>query len=187
MEHQHTPESLPPKDGVDPEALAKGYEPHDLTLRMVFLFIGGLAVTLLVVLSVIYAIMMAMADYDRSNDPLASPVAVKLPPVYAPLQPSLDHQQFDTDDMLAMREQTQAALNAPAGVTAAGRAHMPIADAIDKAIPMLLTRAIIQPGEEQPSDGSYEGHYAGHVIPEKKPGVWSNDMNNLNNQGNRFP
>jgi hypothetical protein len=44
MEHQHTSESLPPKGGVDPEALAKGYEPKDLKLRAVFIFIAGLAV-----------------------------------------------------------------------------------------------------------------------------------------------
>jgi hypothetical protein len=177
MEHQQPSNanltSVPVKGGADPEAIAKGYEPQDLKLRSIFVFIGGLAVTLFVVLSVIYAIMMALAAYDRS--------------VYAPLQPSLEHQQLDSDDMLAMRERTEAELNAPAGVSEAGRAHMPIADAMEKALPMLLTKAIIQPGETETLPGSFEGHPAGTSIPVKDPKVWSNNMNNLNNQGNRFP
>jgi hypothetical protein len=189
MEHPHTSKPQAPQAGVDPEAIAKGYEPKDLQLRAVFVFIAGLAATLFVVLSVIYGIMMAMAAYDRSTDPLASPVAVTLPPVYAPLQPSLKHDQFDRDDMQEMRERTAADLNAPAGVVlATGRAHMPIAMAMEKALPLLLTKAVIQPGEGQTYPaGSFEGHLGGTSVPEKKPGVWSNNMDNLNNQGNRFP
>jgi hypothetical protein len=64
---------------------------------------------------------------------------------------------------------------------------MPIADAMEKALPMLLTKAIIQPGETETLPGSFEGHPAGTSIPVKDPKVWSNNMNNLNNQGNRFP
>jgi hypothetical protein len=191
MEHQQPSSShigsTPAKGAVNPEAIAKGYEPQDLQLRSVFVFIGGLAVTLFVVLSVIYAIMMALAAYDRSGDPVGSPVLVKLPPVYAPLQPSLEHQQFDSDDVLAMRERNQADLNAT-DPSPAGRPRMPIALAMEKAIPLLLTKAVIQPGEAQPyPDGSFEGHLGGTAIPAKKPHVWSNDMSNLNNQGNRFP
>jgi hypothetical protein len=175
------------------EAVAKGYEPKDIGLRAVFTFIGVLAVTLFVVLSVVYGIMMALADYDRSTDPLASPVAVKLPRVYAPLQPSLgfygndanNHKELDSEDMILMREQAAAALNAPAGTTAAGRSHMPIASAIDRVLPLLVQKpviaAVVEP--EYPV-GSFEGHVGGTQIPPKKPGVWSNDMNSLNNLGN---
>jgi hypothetical protein len=136
---------------------------------------------------VIYGIMMALASYDRSKDPMGSPVVVRIPPVYAPLQPSFDHPQLDQDDMLAMRERTAAELNAPEG-TYAGRRHIPIAMAMEKALPMLLTKAVIQPGEMHAyPPGSYEGHLGGVPTTEKKANVWSNDMNNLNNQGNRFP
>src|SRR5579862_7276473 len=89
------------------EAIAKGYEPHDLKLRGVFVFMGVLALTLVVVLAAIYAIMMALVDHDRSQDVVGSPVVIKMPPVYAPLQPSLgyngdhdnDHDWLDQDDM----------------------------------------------------------------------------------------
>jgi hypothetical protein len=145
------------------------------------------------VLSVIYGIMMAMAAYDRSTDPLASPVAVKLPPVYAPLQPSLgiygndanNHLTLDSQDMELMREMAAAQLTAPRGTTATGRSHMPINEAIDQIVGLLVSRDVVKPQESQAyPPGSYEGHLGGTTIPEKKPGVWSNDMNSLNNQGN---
>lgn len=173
------------------EAVAKGYEPHDLKLRAVFMFIAGLSVTLLVVLSVIYAIMMALAAHDRSTDPLASPVSVKLPAVYAPLQPSLgfygnndnNHESLDSDDMLVMREKAQAALTSE-GVGPTGRHYISIETAIDKALPELITRAVAPPvGETTYPPGSYEGHVGGTPLPEK-PKHWHNDMNSLNNQGN---
>lgn len=137
-------------------AIAKGYEPDDLKLRGILMFVGVLAVTLLVVLSVVYGIMMTLADYDRSGDPLASPVAVKLPPPYAPLQPSLglygddynNHLNVDSQDMLVMREKTQAELNAAEGVTATGRHHLPIETAIDKTLPLLISRSCSCPGSD---------------------------------------
>lgn len=195
MEHQHTPKD-PSTITSDPrlaEAIGKGYEPHDIKLRGIFVFVAVLAVTLFVVLSVIYGIMMALAAHDRSTDPLASPVAIKLPPVYAPLQPSRgfygndanDHEVLDSDDMLVMRQITEQELNAPAGLTAAGRPHMPIDQAIEKTLPLLLTKNVITtPGPQPVPAGSFEGYYGGQPIPEKKPGIWTNDMNSLNNLGN---
>jgi len=57
--------------------------------------------------------------------------------------------------------------------------------AIDKALPMLITKNVIAAGEvQQEPAGSYEGHVGNQPIPAKKPGVWSSDMKSLNNQGN---
>jgi hypothetical protein len=213
MEHQPTPDIHKPeapnafvKDTAptSPElkaAIAKGYEPSDLRLKGIFMFVAVLALTLLVSMSVVYGTMMAFAQFSRDKDPMASPVAVQLPPPYAPLQPSKgfygneknDHQSTDYDDMMVMRQTTQEELNAPAGVTAAGRAHMPINAAMDKALALLDTHDVIQPlagpatppgtHEDIPA-GSYEGHRGDQPTPDKKPGVWTNDMNDLNNQGN---
>jgi hypothetical protein len=194
MEHQHTPKE--PTKTSDPrlaQAVAKGYESSDLKLKGIFMFVGVLALTLFVAMSVVYGVMMTLAQASRDKDPLASPVTVQLPPVYAPLQPSKgfygdeknNHQATDYDDMLVMRQKSAEQLNAPAGTTAAGRSHMPIADAMDKALPLLLTRNVIAAGTTPVNPpGSYEGHVGDQPIPEKTPTAWSNDMNSLNNQGN---
>ncbi len=197
MEHQHTPKTQDAgqpgeKDPAFAEALEKGYEPHDIGLRGVFIFISGLTVVLIVVLAFIYAVMMALADYDRSKDPIASPVTLKLPPVYAPLQPSLgfngdhdaDHDVLDADDMLLMRERTALALNSE-GVTAAGRHYIGIDTAIDKVLPLLVTKPVLEPFKGEPvPEGSHEGVY-GHVPQSVIPAnAHVNDINSLNNQGN---
>jgi hypothetical protein len=196
MEHQHTPKTLAPElaKPTDPdfaEAVEKGYEPHDIGLRGVFVFIGGLTVVLVVVLAFIYAVMMGLAEYDRSKDPIASPVAVKLPPVYAPLQPSLgfngdhdaDHDVLDADDMLLMRERTAAALGSE-GTTAAGRHFIPIATAIDKVLPLLVFKPAVEPTTEPTyPEGSHEGVY-GHIPQSVIPAnAHVNDMHSLNNEG----
>jgi hypothetical protein len=205
MEHQPTPEIHKPEAPnafmketapTNPElkaAIEKGYEPADLKLKGIFMFVAVLAITLVVSMSVVYGIMMALAEHGRSKDPLASPVTVTLPAPYAPLQPSKgfygneaqDHQAFDFDDMLVMRQKTSEELNAPAGTTAAGRPHMPIDSAMDKALTLLNTHDVIKaPVPLDFPPGSYEGHLGDQPIPAKKPGVWTNDMKDLNNQGN---
>ena len=153
MEHQHTPK--PSGAGsASAEAIAKGYEPHDIGLRGVIVFIVGLVITLVVVLAFIYAVMMAMADSDRSADTIASPVKVNLPQVYAPLQPSLgfygehdrDHDVLDAQDMFLMRERTQQALTSQ-GTTASGRRYISIASAIDLVVDkkLLVSKPAIEP------------------------------------------
>jgi len=197
MEHQHTPEKPETSDlkAKDPDfavAIEKGYEPNDIGLRGVFIFISGLTVVLVVVLAFIYAVMMALAEHDRSKDPVASPVTVKLPPVYAPLQPSLgfngdhdaDHDALDADDMLLMRERTSLALNSE-GVTAAGRHYIAINTAIDEVLPLLVSKPVLEPfkGESVP-EGSHEGVY-GHIPQTQIPAnAHVNDIQSLNNQGN---
>jgi len=190
MEHQHTPK--PPEAGsASAEAIAKGYEPHDIGLRGVIVFITGLVITLIVVLAFIYAVMMAMADSDRSTDAIASPVKVSLPPIYAPLQPSLgfygdhdsDHDVLDAQDMILMRERTQQALNSE-GITAAGRHFIPIASAIDIVISksLLVSKPAIQPVVEPTyPPGSHEGVFPSTMpAPTVDPRVHVNDMNSLN-------
>ena len=201
MEHQRTPNT--PDTGTtgksptrenDPlfaEALEKGYEPQDIGLRGVFIFISGLVLVLVVVLAFIYAVMMALADYDRSKDPISSPIAVQTAPVYAPLQPSLgfngnhdaDHDVLDADDMLLMRERTAAALGSE-GVTAAGRHYIAIDTAIDKVLPLLVSKPAMEPITEPTyPEGSHEGVY-GHVPQKEIPAnAHVNDMKSLNDQG----
>jgi hypothetical protein len=192
---QHTLESVhsgqPHAGEASAEAIAKGYEPNDIGLRPVFMFIGGLVVVLVVVLAAIYAIMMALADADRSGDAVPSPIAVKLPAPYAPLQPSLgiygnhenDHDVLDWQDMDAMRYKTTQELNSSC-TTAAGRKHIAIAEAMDEALPLLKLQPVaIAPAVTVPVPaGSYEGVY-NRERPTKPQGQY-NDMNRLNNLGN---
>jgi hypothetical protein len=204
MEHQHTPESprtssenattfvaatAAPKKEFD-EAIAKGYEPHDIGLRSVILFISGLALTLVVVLAFVYAVMMALADYDRSKDAIASPLPVQLAPVYAPLQPSLgfngdhdqDHDVLDKDDMLLMREVTAKALNSD-GTSSTGRRYMNIDSAIDTVVSqtLLVSKPAVAPTTEPTyPDGSREGVY-GSIPASDIPGnTHVNQMKSLN-------
>jgi hypothetical protein len=193
MEHQHTPDTLAPDlaTPTDPdfaEAVKKGYEPQDIGLRGLTVFLGGLVVVLIVVLAFIYAVMMALAEHDRSTDPVASPVTVKLPPVYAPLQPSLgfngdhdaDHDVLDADDMLLMRERTFKALNEE-GTGPTGRHYIAIATAMDQVLPLLVTKPAMEPMKEMSyPPGSHEGVF-GHIPQTIIPGnAHVNDINTLN-------
>jgi hypothetical protein len=190
MAHQHTDEPSDTSDAALKAAVTTGYEPNDVRLRSVFVFIGVLVITLVVVLTAIYGIMMALAEHDRASDPIASPIAVKLPAVYAPLQPSLgfygdsknDHDTLDAEDMIAMRYRAEQELNAPAGTTEAGRRHMPIESAIDTVLPLLVLKPAIAPVVEPTYPaGSREGYYPD---PNKKsenvdPSVHRNSMDRL--------
>ena len=149
------------------EAMERGYEPKDISLRGIFIFLGSLVVTLVVVLFFIYGIMMALLDHDRSHDPLGTAMAVTRPEVYAPLQPSIGHPTEDWQDMIDMRQQTQAILNG-SGTTATGRRYMPIADAMTKLIDekKLVVTATPPPAYVHPyvyPPGSREGKYEGGV------------------------
>jgi hypothetical protein len=178
------------------EAVAKGYEPKDIGLKPVLLFIGGLAATLVVVLFAIFAIMMALADYHRSETGNPSPVAVKLPPVYAPLQPSLgiynnhdnDHNVLDWQDMQAMRYKADQALHAPRATTAEGRTHEPIEIAMVDVLPVLQqhSKPVAAPTASEVTTypaGSYEGVYndKDHSVNRAEK---YNDLHRLNDLGN---
>jgi hypothetical protein len=209
MEHQHTPDSVTPKPSTPAagaflkdtapakkefkEALEKGYEPHDIGLRGVILFISGLTLTLVVVLAFIYAVMMALADYDRSKDAIASPLTVQVAPIYAPLQPSLgfygnhdqDHDVVDRDDMLLMREVTQKAINSD-GTSSTGRRYMNIASAIDTVVgqTLLVSKPAVAPVEAPTyPEGSREGVYGSIPASEIPGNVHVNQMKSLNDYG----
>ena len=147
------------------EAIQRGYEPKDINLRGLFIFLGTLVVTLVVVLAAIYGILMAMVEYDRSRDPLGTPVSIVRPDLYAPLQPSVSHNTLDTDDMAAMRERNQEVLMHPSLAR-----QMPIAQAIDVVLPLLVTRPAVPP-TSQPvyPPGSIEGRYAAETVVAEHP------------------
>ena len=138
------------------EAIERGYEPRDINLGGLFIFLGTLVVSLVVVLAAIYAIMMALVEHDRSHDPLGTPVSITRPDVYAPLQPSVAHPTEDWADMATMREQTQQTLNDPKLAR-----QMPIARAMDVVLPLLVVRPAVPP-TTQPTypPGSFEGRYS---------------------------
>jgi hypothetical protein len=140
------------------EAMNRGYEPRDINLRGLFIFLGVLVASLVVVLAAIYAIMMALVEYDRSRDPLGTPVSITRPDMYAPLQPSIGHPTEDTDDMLAMREQTQATLLNPTLAR-----QMPIGQAMDVVLAKLVIspHPVAQPAEPTYPPGSQEGRFTG--------------------------
>ena len=181
------------------EALAKGYEPHDIGLRPVFMFVAGLSLTLVVVLFAIYGIMMGVAAYYR-HDSIQSPIAVKLPPVYAPLQPSLgsydnhdnDHDVLDWQDMEAMRYKTDLALN-NSGMTSSGRPYISINSAMSQVIdnkllvirPVAMAPVVVSTFPPAPL-GSYEGFVNDPLSRPAPidPALNPNDLQRLNNLGN---
>jgi hypothetical protein len=165
MEHNLTPGSDTPDDGMStPEvvagarariasptpdlaqALDKGYEPHDINLRGIGIFLVGLVVTSILVLLMCWGIQEGLVDFDRAGDPIASPVTIDHAPVPQPLQPSWQHNSFDREDMQAMRQETMAVLNSSGTDPKSGRRWIPIDDAMDKALNMLP----IQASGEQP-------------------------------------
>ena len=187
----HTPEFR--------EAVAKGYEPKDIGLSPVFKFIGGLVVTMVVVMFAIYAIVMAMAASYRKDMVNPSPVAVKLPPVYAPLQPSLgfydnhdqDHDKHDAEDMADMRYKTRQILSGSGENPVSHRKWEPIDvamnDVLEKNLLVVkpVPRAVAAKDDFPPAGpGSYEGFLNDSNNAYVKPTGRFNDMNTLNNQGN---
>jgi hypothetical protein len=126
------------------DALGKGYEPHDIGLRGVFLFLITLVLTIVVVLAAMWGLMTLFVDYDRSKDPVGSPVVIHQAERPFPMQPSPDHNVVDREDMTAMREQTQHELTS-SGTTASGRRYMPIEQAMDQVLPKLPVKTHGEP------------------------------------------
>ena len=154
------------------EAMDRGYEPKDISLRGLFIFLGTLVVTLVIVFAIIYGIMMALIDHDRSADLKGVAVSIIRPPVYAPLQPSLEHPTEDWEDMHLMRQQTQAILDS-AGTSKTGRRYMTIADAMNVVVPKLaISDAKDLPKPYVPawtySPESHEGEYHGSTRADVK-------------------
>jgi hypothetical protein len=118
------------------EAISIGYEPHDIGLRGVFIFIISLMFITLVVLGAMWVIMMEFVKYDRNSDPINSPVAIERVQPLQPLQPSWNHNRLDQEDMQNMREQTYYQLHA-AGVSPTGRKYIPIETAMDQVLSQL--------------------------------------------------
>jgi hypothetical protein len=135
--HSIAKASAPSPDLAD--AIAKGYEAKDIGLRGIFVFLGVLAASLVVVFFVIYGIMMGILSYDRSGDPKASPLAVApVTNTAPPLQPSYGkHDNLDLDDMKEMRQITEATLTSDQTTGPYHRHHIPIETAIDKTVTLL--------------------------------------------------
>lgn len=134
----HTPHT-PSDPASSPEladSLAHGYERHDIRLRGLFYFLIGLILTIVLTLFLIYGVMGLFVEHDRQSDPIASPVVVIHGEAPHPLQPSVDHNAFDREDMQAMRVETQKILGS-SGVSPAGRRFISIDEAMDKVIPLL--------------------------------------------------
>jgi hypothetical protein len=145
------------------EAMARGFEPRDINLRGLFIFLGTLIVALVVVLFAIYGIMKALVDHDRTHDPLGTPVSISQRDVYAPLQPSIGHPTEDWQDMETMRAQTQAVLSSSGISPTTGRRYITIADAMDKVLPLLVIspHPVTEPKQPTYEEGSHEGTYVG--------------------------
>ena len=143
-------------------AIKRGYEVKDISLRGLFIFLGSLVVSLVIVLFLIYGIMAALTDREQHREQLGATVTALRPPVYAPLQPSSEHQTEDWEDMNMMRRQTQALLSS-AGVTPTGRRYIPITLAINQVIDKLVIaeHPIQQPQLPVYPVGSIEGVYTG--------------------------
>jgi hypothetical protein len=118
------------------DALHHGYEPHDIGLKGVFAFLIALVITMVVVLAAMWGVMMLFVNYDRSKDPIATPVKIEHAPVAQPNQPSPQHNFVDHEDMAAMREETTKILNT-SGTTSGGRKYISIDEAMVRVLPKL--------------------------------------------------
>jgi hypothetical protein len=118
------------------DALHHGYEPHDIGLKGVFAFLIALVITMVVVLAAMWGVMMLFVGYDRSKDPIATPVRVEHLPVAQPNQPSPQHDFLDHEDMQAMREETSKVLNS-SGTSPSGRHYISINEAMERVLPKL--------------------------------------------------
>lgn len=139
--HSDLAGSMTPSAETGPEspelkdAIAHGYEPHDIGLRGVFFFLIGLVVTVIISLLLVYGIMNLFVEYDRHSDPVASPVVIEHGPIPYPLQPSYNHDVVDRQEMAAMRKNTQKILSSSG--TLGDRRFIPIDQAIDQVLPLL--------------------------------------------------
>jgi hypothetical protein len=127
------------------EAIAVGYEPHDVSLRGVFIFIVTLMFITLIVLGAMWVVMMGFVGHDRKSDPIASPVGVQHLVAPQPLQPSWNHNAMDREDMELMRKQTHDIL-VSSGTSPTGRRFISIDAAMDQVLPQLPIRAAVEPG-----------------------------------------
>lgn len=148
------------------DALHKGYEPHDIGLRGVFIFLITLVITMVVVLAAMWGVMMMFVKYDRSNDPIASPVKMENTENAVPLQPSPPHDYNDREDMTRMRLETSAALQGGAASTS-GRHSIPIDEAMKQvrldvrpAVPPSAPQSSppVAPEHSQPTHGEGAAH-----------------------------
>ena len=126
-------------------AISAGYEPHDVALRGIFIFIISLMFISLLVLGAMWVIMMEFVKYDRSYDPIASPLTIEQVQPPEPLQPSWNHNQKDREDMEIMREQTFKQLHFT-GTLPTGRKCIAIETAMDEVLSQLPIRAAVEPG-----------------------------------------
>jgi hypothetical protein len=139
MAHKDTQHTLSSDPATSPEladSLAHGYERHDIGLRGIFNFVIGLILTMVLVLLLIYGVMELFVEHDRQSDPIASPIVVVHAPAPMPLQPSIEHNTVDRQDMQAMREETQKILDS-SGVSPTGRRFISIDQAIEQVLPLL--------------------------------------------------
>jgi hypothetical protein len=118
------------------EAIAAGYEPHDVGLRGVFIFIISLMFISLVILGAMWVVMMEFVKYDRNFDPINSPVAIEHVQPPQPLQPSWNHNQMDQQDMQQMRQQTYQQMHST-GTSPTGRKFISIDTAMNEILPQL--------------------------------------------------
>lgn len=126
------------------EAIRRGYEPHDINLRWLYIFGVVLIVTLVVSLVIVAGVMKGLLAYDRSVDAISSPVNIEHRLDVIPLQPSVEHNQVDRDDMDLMRQHVQMILS---GAGQHGdRRWIPIDQAMEQVLPMLPIRVPPAPG-----------------------------------------
>ena len=121
------------------ESVARGYEAKDVGLRGVAIFLVILAAVVVVTFAFIYFLMFGLIGFMHSEEPKASPVTIVNSPIPQPLQPSVDHDTNDRDDMLQMRIETQNVLE-HSGTTTTGRKYISITDAMNEVLSKLPTR-----------------------------------------------
>ena len=122
------------------EAIRRGYEPHDINLRGIYIFGIALVITLILALVIVAGIMKALDAYAKATDPLSSPVAIDRAPDRIPLQPTqYVHETVDREDMDLMRKQVERVLSSAGQI--GDRRWIPITQAIDQVLPMLPIHA----------------------------------------------
>ena len=121
------------------ETVKRGYEAKDIGLRGIFIFLAIVSATVVVTFAFIYFLLFGLINFYHSDEAKASPVTIVNAPIPHPLQPSVEHDQYDREDMLQMRASTMQVLSS-SGTSATGRKYMSITDAMNEVLSKLPTR-----------------------------------------------
>jgi hypothetical protein len=86
-----------------PEALAQGYEPAEIRVRGLFIFLICFAISIVLIWVIVWYVEKAFLANERQADQPRSAIADQQPPPPPRIQPSMPHDQLPYQDLEDMR------------------------------------------------------------------------------------